>query len=269
MRCIRRKKQKTQQRSKPIAVILPVKGAGVNNSDQGNRYGGLQLTRERLQFSGDSENTHEESTNNKEPANKGTPLSPAENQTFHVKEPAESDEKGCQQNGYTHQIDNERVQTERLQSSPEKKREEGRLVNQDDNQLSLTKYQDIDVEDNGKSTYMIDWYEVILALYKILPPTKWEFFAIHLFQKCQRVKTFNVHNKVTEIERDARNKLTEGWVQAAYLMVFNKWKTIMGNEANFEQIEDVIKETIDDKSVMDTFLSIKRFITIVVKGPIL
>ncbi|XP_053387191.1 uncharacterized protein LOC123542857 [Mercenaria mercenaria] len=78
---------KEGKEGKLMAVISPIQGPGVNNKSK--IYGGLQLTRERLQFNGDGENTptenNTENTNNKVTTKKGTPLSIAENQNIDVK----------------------------------------------------------------------------------------------------------------------------------------------------------------------------------------
>ncbi|XP_053388284.1 uncharacterized protein LOC128551451 [Mercenaria mercenaria] len=80
-----------------MAVISPIQGPGVNSKS--NLYGELQLTRERLQFSGDSENTPKENTENtynEGPTENGRPLSIAENQNIGVKALTKFGENGTQ-----------------------------------------------------------------------------------------------------------------------------------------------------------------------------
>ncbi|XP_060577812.1 uncharacterized protein LOC132734943 [Ruditapes philippinarum] len=65
----------------------------------------------------------------------------------------------------------------------------------------------------------------------------------------------SVDDTVNEIELEARNQHTEGWVFYAYFKVFNKWLNNLGStSATFEHIKDAATHALDsgeDKKLVD------------------
>jgi hypothetical protein len=70
----------------------------------------------------------------------------------------------------------------------------------------------------------------------------------------------SVHDTVDEIELEARNQHTAGWVIHAYLKVFNKWLNNLGNtRATFEHIKNAVTSAFDAKEDIKMVENIERF----------
>ncbi|XP_060576830.1 uncharacterized protein LOC132734130, partial [Ruditapes philippinarum] len=129
------------------------------------------------------------------------------------------------------------------------------------NQLcQRTKDESLSPRDLGKGApgFEIDWTQIFLQLSKSLTPTRWELFAYQLLNNCQNMAR-SVHDTVAEIDLEAKNKHTEGWVIHAYIKVFNKWLDNVGRtNATFEHIKDAVSATIEAKEASDLVLYIER-----------
>jgi hypothetical protein len=76
---------------------------------------------------------------------------------------------------------------------------------------------------------------------------------------CQEMAR-SVDDTVNEIELEAKNQHTEGWVSYAYFKVFNKWLNNLGcTSATFEHIEDAATRAFDSEEDKKRIDFIKRF----------
>ncbi|XP_060596480.1 uncharacterized protein LOC132750499 [Ruditapes philippinarum] len=71
--------------------------------------------------------------------------------------------------------------------------------------------------------------------------------------------TRSVHDTVDEIELEAKNQHTVGWVIYAYLKVFNKWLNNLGStRATFEHIKNAVTSAFDAEEDIKMVDSIER-----------
>ncbi|XP_060576829.1 uncharacterized protein LOC132734129 [Ruditapes philippinarum] len=186
-----------------------------------------------------------------------------EKQTAVVYPYDETKSNGCKEVGHKDAI-LRHITKEHFQGTGvyENKEEQGSEIKTKENQICLrSEDQSLSSMDPDKGTselQIIDWTKVFLQLSRSFSPTHWKLFALELLSNCQEMAR-SVDKTVNEIELEARNQHTEGWVFHAYFKVFNKWLNNLGStRATFEHIKDAATnafDSVEDKNRID---SIKR-----------